>query len=355
MSCNKNLSWQIGAAYIGTVIGAGFASGQEIMQFFTQYGSTGLILTFLTGLVFYLCGHAVFYLSKHYKAYDYNSFTIKICGPRISLVYDCIISAFLFFGAAIMFSGSGAIFEESLGASRIIGVALIALLTLFVVMKSVKGILKINSFVIPILVSVIFFVLIKAISTSSLDAIMIKLASIYTGDFFKPVFAFIFYCSYNLVLALGILNAFSQDISSMKTLSRGAFWGGFGLMALALALNLCLILHIPAIFRLSIPVLYIAGMQNIYIKYAVLLCIWFEICTTAIANVFSLAYRIAKNRPSTYKFTSLFIIAACIPLSLFNFKGLIAFFYPLFGALSMFLIGFIFIRYFQVRLTNRQS
>lgn len=355
MNENRNISWQIGAAYIGTVIGAGFASGQEIMQFFTQYGAIGLLLTCLTGLMFYLCGHAVFYLAKHHRAYDYNSFIIKVCGPRISLVYDCIISMFLFFGTSIMFAGSGAIFEESLGMGRIIGVSLIALLTLLVALKSINGILKINSLVMPILVLVIFLVLIKAISESGPNAIPIKLDSIYNGDLFKPAFAFIFYCSYNIVLALGVLTAFTQNIGSLKVLKRGAFFGGMGLMLLALALNLCLILHIPAILRLSIPVLYIAGMQGVYIKYAVLLCIWLEICTTSIANVFSLANRVAKNRPAAYKFTSLFIILACIPLSLFNFKNLVAFFYPLFGALSMFLIGFIFIRYIQVKLANRQS
>lgn len=353
MNENKTLSWQIGAAYIGTVIGAGFASGQEIMQFFTQYGTIGLLLAALTGFMFYLCGYAVFYLAKHYKTYDYNSFIIKTCGPRISLVYDCIISMFLFFGASIMFAGSGAIFEECLGISRIIGISIIALITLIIVLKSVKGILRVNSAVMPILVSVVFFVLIKAMHESGTSVIAIKLSSIYSGDLFKPAFAFIFYCSYNLVLALGVLTAFTQDIGSLKVLKKGAFMGGMGLMALALALNLCLILYIPAILKLSIPVLYIAGMQGIYIKYAVLLCIWCEICTTSIANVFSLANRIAKNRPIAYKLTSLFITVACIPLSLFNFKSLITFFYPLFGALSMFLIGFILIRYIQVKLTSR--
>lgn len=352
---NKNLSWQIGAAYIGTVIGAGFASGQEIMQFFTQYGSMGLLLACLTGLMFYLFGNAVFYLSKHYKAHDYNSFIIKVCGPRISLLYDCVIAMFLFFGTSIMFAGSGAIFDESLGINKLIGISIIALFTLLVALKSINGILKINSLVVPILVTVIFFVLIKAASSSSVDIVKTKLDSIYSGGAFRPIFSFIFYCSYNLVLALGVLSAFTRDINSLKVLKRGALYGGIGLMMLALALNVCLILHIPAIFKLSIPVLYIASMQSVYIKYAVLLCIWFEICTTSISNVFSLANRIAKNRPSTYKFTSLFITIASIPLSLFNFHSLIAFFYPLFGALSMFLIGFIFIRYLQVRLEGRHS
>jgi uncharacterized membrane protein YkvI len=353
MKKKRNLSWQIGAAYIGTIIGAGFASGQEIMQFFTKYGSIGLILILLSGILFSICGYAIFFLSKHYKTYDYNSFIIKICGPKLSLIYDCIITTFLFFGASIMFSGSGALFEESLGLSRVIGIVIIAIITLLVVLKSVEGILKINSIIVPLLISVILFVLLKTMFNSNTSDFFLNAKSIYRGDVFKPVFSLIFYCSYNLVLAIGVLTAFSQDISSLKTLKRGAFIGGFGLMTLSLALNICLILYMPAILKLSIPVLYISAMHGVYIKYAVLLCIWFEICTTSIANVFSLAKRIAKNRPTVYNPVSLFIVIASIPMAFVDFKRLVSFFYPLFGALSMFLIALILIRFAQIRLSNK--
>ena len=353
MKNKRNLSWQIAAAYIGTVIGAGFASGQEIMQFFTIYGSIGSFLILLSGILFSICGYAIFYLSKHYKTYDYNSFIIKICGPRLSLLYDCIITTFLFFGASIMFSGSGALFEESLGLSRIFGISIIAIITLLVVLKSVDGILKINSIVVPLLISVILFVLFKTMFSSNTSEFFQNAKSIYSGNIIKPVFSLIFYCSYNLVLAVGVLTAFSQHINNLTTLKRGALIGGFGLMALSLALNICLILYMPAILKLSIPVLYISAMHGVYIKYAVILCIWFEICTTSIANVFSLAKRIAKNRPSVYNPASLFIVIASIPMAFMDFKRLISFFYPLFGALSMFLIALILIKFVQIKLSNK--
>ena len=349
MSKKKNLGWQIGAAYIGTVIGAGFASGQEIMQFFTRYGTLGMLALLFSGILFFICGYLVFYLAKHYSTYDYNSFIIKVCGPRLSMVYDCIITMFLFFGASIMFSGSGALFEESLGLSRIIGIALIAVVTLFVVLRSVDGILKINSIVVPLLLLVVMTVLFRTILSGSSTDFFSNASAVYKGDSFKPLFSLIFYCSYNMVLSIGVLTAFTQEIDSLKTLRKGAFIGGLGLMVLSAALNICLILYLPAIMKLSIPVLYIAGMQGEYIKYAVQFCIWFEICTTSIANVFSLAKRISKNRPTVYKPASLLITIACIPLSLLHFKSLISFFYPLFGALSMFLIVFMFIRYVQVK------
>jgi uncharacterized membrane protein YkvI len=353
MNKKKNLSWQIGAAYIGTVIGAGFASGQEIMQFFTKYGSIGVLLLMVSGVLFSLCGYAIFYLSRHFKVYDYNSFIIRICGSRLSLIYDSIITMFFFFGASIMFSGSGTLFAESLGFSKMVGIVIIAAITLLVVLKSVDGILKVNSIVVPILISVILFVLFKTIINSNSTDFFRNAAGIYSGNIFRPIFSLIFYCSYNLVLAVGVLTAFPQDIDNIKILKKGAFLGGFGLMFLAFALNICLILYIPAILKLSIPVLYISAMHGIYIKYAVLLCIWCEISTTAIANVFSLAKRAAKNRPTVYKPASLFIVIACIPMAFVDFKSLISFFYPLFGALSMFLIAMIFIKFIQIRVSNK--
>ena len=37
MTFNKE-TVKIGFAYVGVVVGAGFSTGQEVMQFFTEYG-----------------------------------------------------------------------------------------------------------------------------------------------------------------------------------------------------------------------------------------------------------------------------------------------------------------------------
>jgi len=42
-------TWAIAAAFVGTVVGAGFASGQETLQFFTVYGRWGLANSAIAG------------------------------------------------------------------------------------------------------------------------------------------------------------------------------------------------------------------------------------------------------------------------------------------------------------------
>ncbi len=36
-------SFQIGSAFVGLIVGAGFASGQEVMQYFTSFGIWGTV------------------------------------------------------------------------------------------------------------------------------------------------------------------------------------------------------------------------------------------------------------------------------------------------------------------------
>ena len=50
MGLNKE-AVKIGFAYVGIVVGAGFSTGQEVMQFFTPYGLWSYIGVVLSGLI----------------------------------------------------------------------------------------------------------------------------------------------------------------------------------------------------------------------------------------------------------------------------------------------------------------
>ena len=338
---NKGLSWQIGAAYIGTVIGAGFASGQEILQFFSSFGRIGIGTLFLSGLVFSLLGYAIFYISLHQKTYNYKDFIYKLCGKKFGMFYDGFITVFLFLGAGIMFSGSGAIFRENLHMEPIIGIVVIAGFTLLVVLKSLDGILKANSLIVPTLTTVIIIVLVKTLMGGTSENFVSNINTVYTGSAVKPIFYFLFYCSYNTVLSLGVLSAFAENVKDIKVLKQGAIIGGLGLMGLSMFLNICLLLNMPGVFDYSVPMLIIAKKMGNIALQAVTVCVWFEILSTAIANVFSLSMRLSRKGGMNYKLICVIITIASMPLALMDFKRLIAFFYPLFGALSIMLIVYI--------------
>jgi hypothetical protein len=65
--------WQVAATYMGTIVGAGFASGQEMLQFFGAFGIWGVMGLALAGYLFYYFGNIILQLGKELKAESRSS------------------------------------------------------------------------------------------------------------------------------------------------------------------------------------------------------------------------------------------------------------------------------------------
>ena len=65
-------SAKIAANLAGTIIGAGFASGQELTQFFVAYGSMGLTGLLVTCLLFTWLGIQILEISYKIHATSYH-------------------------------------------------------------------------------------------------------------------------------------------------------------------------------------------------------------------------------------------------------------------------------------------
>ncbi|SDI71827.1 hypothetical protein [Natribacillus halophilus] len=55
---------RVAGAYVGIIVGAGFASGQEIIQFFTSFGMWGIAGAIVTIILFPLLGYQVIKLGE---------------------------------------------------------------------------------------------------------------------------------------------------------------------------------------------------------------------------------------------------------------------------------------------------
>ena len=50
---------KMGSAFIGIIVGAGFASGQEILQYFTSFGYMGMAAAVISTALFAYLGHDI--------------------------------------------------------------------------------------------------------------------------------------------------------------------------------------------------------------------------------------------------------------------------------------------------------
>ncbi len=144
--------FQIASAYIGTVVGAGFASGQEVLQFFDAFGLFGLPGILVSTALFFFIGYSILMLGRHLAAQSHVTIVRFTNGPVLGSFIDIIITLFLFGGLSAMIAGAGAVFREQFSVSPVWGTAVMALVTLLTVVTGTRGVIRAISYVVPFLI-----------------------------------------------------------------------------------------------------------------------------------------------------------------------------------------------------------
>lgn len=327
--------------YVGVIIGAGFASGQEIIKFFVNYGAAGILGLFISGVLFALTGWSVLDIVHTKKIKSYNELTKAVFGNKLSKFMSYMVIAFMFIIFCAMLSASGSLVKNAFNLPFSSGVFFIALLCFVFLLFELKGLVAINVFLTPIL---IFGSIIIGIYTFITKDISVFSSASSIGNFLTNNFLIssILYVSYNIITAIPVLASSHDIINSRKT----AKWAGFisgGIMGfLGLCLALPAFLYYDSVKNAEIPILEIVKSISpiIGIIYIVVLCC--AIITTATANCFSLV-NIYENRVGRNSFMIKFLL--CLAGFLFahvGFTNFVSIAYPFFGYIGLFeVIAFI--------------
>lgn len=144
---------------IGTLIGAGFASGQEIYIFFFSYGIKGLlgivISSVLIGMVIYRTFCTI--RKKNINTYkEFLDYLIK--NNRIKNIINSIINIFILASFYIMIAGFGAYLEQEFNLNSIVGSGILAIACLIIFKMNTKGFVRANEILIPILIIIVIFI-----------------------------------------------------------------------------------------------------------------------------------------------------------------------------------------------------
>ncbi|NLK00296.1 MAG: hypothetical protein GX318_03525 [Clostridia bacterium] len=326
---------RIAAVYIGGVVGAGFASGQEILQFFLVFGTKGLWGILFAAGMFMFFGVIILFLAGQMQEQSYRQILDILLGKNIGLLMDIWIMFFLFFGLCIMLAGSGAVFAQHFGAARYAGTALTAACIMAALAGEGEGVLFLNSFLVPILFILILIVggacLLKSNPLSIQNNVILQSShSLVAKNWIGASFL---YVSYNIIIALVIFA--SLDRGQIQGNILGGVIGGLGLGFLALAMGLPMLKYPGDVSLFEIPMLHLAGEVHGVFEYFYTLALWLAMLTTAVANSYGLVKRVY---PYFYKFVpvgtrgfGIILILIVLPFSKFGFVPLVANIYPIFG------------------------
>ncbi len=327
-------TFKIFLCYVGAVIGAGFASGQEIMSFFIRYGRMGLWGIILCGVLFAAYGYAVLYKIHMYSIDTFSQYFADIAGKRTSQLVQAVSYGFMFASFCVMVSGSGAVAEEMLGLNTA-GIIFMAVLCFFVFVKGVEGMVIVNAVMTPLIVMGILILGVYVLVFDSADVFAFFNMGSVTDNFFVSSLV---YVSYNTVTLIGVLLPLKDKITS----SKAAFWasalsGGI-LAAMGGVLFFVLWAFKGDLVSVDVPMLYVAGMAGAAMKYVYAAVLYMAMITTAVSSGFALVSLAKQYAPVGRALPSAVLCAASIPLAYVGFAQLVNKLYRFFGFLGMFVL-----------------
>ena len=144
---------------IGTLIGAGFASGQEIYTFFFSYGIKGILGIIISSTIIGLTIYKTFKIIEKNNIKNYKEFLdFFIKNEKIKELINSIINIFILVSFYVMIAGFGAYLEQEINLNNFIGSSILAILCIILFRTNINGIVKINEILIPILILVVLVI-----------------------------------------------------------------------------------------------------------------------------------------------------------------------------------------------------
>ena len=318
---------------IGTLIGAGFASGQEVYLFFFSYGMKGLIGILISSIIIGVVIYSTFNILNKYKINTYKDF-LNILIPKntkLKIIANFIINIFILITFFIMIAGFGAYFEQEIGINRLVGSLILAIITFIVFMTSIKGVVKVNELIVPILIGFIFIIgiiSIKNIHILNLENYVIR--TNYTNFALSAVL----YSSYNSILLIPVLITLNNYVKNKKQIFYISFISAIVTILLSVIIFLLLVRVDVDISKLEMPVVYVVSNMFKILRYIYGVIILGSIFTTAISLGVSFLQNTAKNKKG-YTQISILMCITSVMISKFGFSNLVSLLYPIFGYLGL--------------------
>lgn len=331
-------SMKIAMVYIGTVVGAGFATGQEILQFFVHFGVNGFLGILLSTFLFVFYGYLIMQMGRKFAAKSHKELVENIGGRFFGLGLDVFIMLSLFFALTAMMAGSGALFLQEFGVSPFVGSAVMGIVSALTVLRGLKGVIDAISAVVPFLLVAVVGICMYAIVTANSGGLQAVEIAGDTNPLMRHfLFAALLYSAYNILMSASILAPLGHTAGNEKTMFYGAAWGGIGLGGASLMIYLALVANFTEILGFEVPLLYLANNISPIVGLLFALVLLAEVYTTAVSALYGLAARHLEKR--AYKRSVFVIVGIAFAASLFGFSNLVRYLYPLQGYGGLIFLG----------------
>lgn len=340
--CNKKAVIKYAGAFIAWVIGSGFATGQEALQFFSSYGylSYGVVLINLAGFLF--LGQVLLVTGfKHKNEKPFNHLKY-FCGEKIGAIYSWLIPVTLILIMPVLISGAGATLSEYYGVNPYVGSAVMTILVLCAYLIGFEKLIKIISIIGPFII--IFSLLVGTITIfndyrnfNEVPKYESILSELQTAPHW--IISSVLYLSLNFLSGSVYFTELGISAENQTDAKYGAIFGALAIILNIAIMNTAILLNGENIVDLAIPVLYLAKKISYSLGAVFSIVLILGMFSSCSAMMWSVCNRFTKGGKKGNRIFAVFIAIFTFTLGLFSFSELIATLYPLEGYAGLIFIA----------------
>ncbi len=347
----------IAFTFAGSIVGAGFLSGQELWQFFGSYGRLGMLGFVLALILQVVLVYVILVYAKNSQISEFDKLIVKkdIKPLRYFFVFSELV--FVFGVVMIMYAGSGSLLKTAFGLNDLVGSLIFATAITIVAFLGLGGITKILSATIPFLTVLTLIISILALNKYGFPNLANAEVTGKTALMPNFVVAFILFSVHNIFCMLGVLTPLGYELKNRSSASNGMVLASIVLIVITLSVLLPLY-SATEFTKNDLPMLDLAKEVStpLFYVYAILLLVgMFGSALSHLVSVTDFVYRKSEflNRRK-YLFILPISISAFV-LSRFGFSKLISIMYPLSGYVGVIGLALIVYNFIKLKLDSKKE
>ena len=326
-------------AYVGVIVGAGLASGQDLLQYFLAFGAKGLIGIVALGVLNVIFGVVALQLGSYFRSDNHDEVFERITHPVLRPVIDVVLIFSAFTMGFVMLAGAGANLQQQFGVPTWAGSLLCALLVILTAFLDFDRIMNVIGVFTPIIMIAIVVLAIYSLVTPHAGIAELNAAARNVTPALPNLWlATINYFALCVVGGIAMAFVLGGSILRIGEARRAGRIGGV-LIALVLGADaLALYLNVDRIWDVNVPALEIARSIHPLFAFGYTLVIFALIYNTAFSLFYSTARRFSGGSTSRMRLVLVGVVAAGYAASFMGFKKLIGVMYPVIGWLGVVLL-----------------
>lgn len=327
------------SAFIGIIVGAGFASGQEVLQYFTSFGHMGTVAAVLATALFAYLGMTLTRIGSRLQTTSHRDAIYTISGRVLGVIVDYIIIFTLFGVGVVMIAGAGSILHQQFNFPPFIGSLILTILIIMTVMLNVEKVITVIGSVTPFLILALILISLYSLMTMDMSFEQLNPVAKNVPTTLPNWFvSAINYVSFNIAVGAGMSLVMGGTEEDERIAAIGGLFGGIGVGILIIIAHLAIFSKVDVIAQYEMPLLKIVDNISPVLGVLMTFILFGMIFNTAVSMFYAFVARFVQMETKTSNMMIVIIGFIAFVLSFVGFTKLVGELYPVIGYLGLFLI-----------------